>query len=148
MTVRTYAFAGLVLAPASGLALGVWAEFDDLNAPLLLGVATPAIALATLAAARLLRVHPTAVALAGALLGALTLGLSEGVYIAVHRARGGFLNFEAFDSQGEMAAALIAIHAAAGATLGLAVGASLALLLWAGRARGRNRPAARARTIS
>ena len=123
--------AGVLLAPGAGLALGVWAEFADLAPAVLLAVALPAIVVATLNAGRLLGGvrHPTVVAFAGLVFGVVTFGGTEGVYLAIHRLRGGSLNFESFDSQGEMAAALLAIHLGVGAVAGLGVGLGLALLL-------------------
>jgi len=123
--------AGLLLAPVAGVTLGLWAEFADLSPAVLLAVALPAIIVATLSAGVLLRAvgNAIAVVLAGLLAGVVTFGVTEGMYLAVHRLRGGFLNFEAFDSQGEMAAALLGIHLGVGAVTGLGVGTGLALLL-------------------
>jgi hypothetical protein len=132
------ALLGLLLSPIASALIAVWAEFADLNPPLLLAAALPAIVISTLSAGYLLRAGTIAHVAIGAAAGALTLGGAESGYVAIHLARGGFLNFERFDSQGEMAAALIGIHIAAGAAMGLAVGAVVAIsLLAASQARAR-----------
>jgi len=126
--------AGLLLAPVAGVALGVWTAFFDVGPAVLavlLTIASFAIVVATLSAGRLIGAerNPVALGLGGLLSGMMTLGVAGGVSLAIHRARGGFLNFEAFDSQGEMAAALLGIHLGVGAVAGLGVGMGLALLL-------------------
>ena len=72
------------------------------------------------------------VVLAGTTTGAVAVGLTEGVYVSAHLARGGFLNFEVFDSQWQMAVGLILFFAAFGAAAGLAMGSSVAIVLVVG----------------
>ena len=129
------ALAGILFAPSVALALGVWAEFGDLNPPVLFAVALPAITVSTLSLAYLARQFPwpLALVLAGVVVGTITFGLTEGTYLAIHLSRGGTLNFEAYDSQPAMALALLGIHVAVGSMVGLGVGAGLALLWFASR---------------
>lgn len=126
----------MLAAPLAGLAIGVWAEFANLSPLMLFAVAGPAILLATISAAYLARTlaRPIALILSGAALGVLTFGLAEGSYVAIHLSRGGFLNFERFDTQGEMAAALIGIHLAVGAMVGAALGAGAATFVLVAKA--------------
>lgn len=135
MLSRRQAFAAIVVAPLAGLGLGVWAEFADLNAPLLFAVALPAIIVSALSAASLVRglPGPLALLLAGVAVGTLTFALTEGTYLAIHFSRGGTVNFEGLGSQRAMALALLGIHVMAGAAIGAGVGAGLAALSMAGR---------------
>ena len=127
---RRQAIAGVVVAPIAALALGVWAEFADLNPPALLAVGLPAIIVSTVSAARALRstARPAALLLLGVALGTVTFAVTEGTYLAIHFSRGGTLNFESVDSQPAMALALLGIHVAVGALVGAGVGAGLAVL--------------------
>lgn len=122
------AWTGFLIAPAVGLGTGVWAEFADLTPTLLLAVAVPAMAVALIAGAwrAPLMERPALLVLVGAVLGMVTFLASEGSYLAIHRARGGVLNFEAFESQEAMAAGLLAVHAVVGTGVGLVVGAAVA----------------------
>ena len=127
----TLPLAAAALTLAVALLIGVWAEFADLGQALLVGVALPAIALSTFAAAlglaRTTRGRAIA-ALAGGVVIGTTLGvLGEGTYLALHFTRGGELNFEGLDSQGEMALALLGIHTLVGLSGGAIVGAALAV---------------------
>jgi hypothetical protein len=143
--VSTRALAAFAIGPAVGLGIGVWAEFADLSPPLLLAVATPAMAVALAGSAwrTTLMERPAMLIVAGAALGLLTFLASEGTYLAIHRAHGGFLNFEAFESQEAMAAGLLAVHAFVGTIVGLAVGAAVAGVALAARMRPRTRVRAR-----
>jgi hypothetical protein len=120
--------AGLHVVPAAALLLGVWAEFADLGAPLLLAVAVPAIVVSTASAAYVSGAaeRPAFVVLIGTLAGALTFAMTEGSYLALHLSRGGRLNFEGADSQQAMAAALLGIHVGVGALVGACVGVAMA----------------------
>lgn len=108
---------GIALVVFVALAVGVAAEFADLNQPVLVSIALPAIAGATwlVAGARATPLARAATALvAGVALG-LALGvIGEGSYLALHFARGGELSFEGYDSQRAMALALLAIHTLVG----------------------------------
>lgn len=143
MTTKSYALAGLFVAPAIGVALGVWAEFADLGPPVLLAIATPAIIVSTLSAGYLLGARPIAFVLIGGLIGLLTFTIAEGGYLALHYARGGsFEDLHVRDcchSAAPTVAMLLGIHVGVGATLGLAVGAGAAVLVGAGRAVGKVR---------
>lgn len=75
--------------------------------------------------------------LLGGALGLVTFLATEGLYLVIHHARGGFLNFEAFESQEAMAAGLLAVHAVVGTVLGLGLGVAVAGVAWLVRASGR-----------
>jgi hypothetical protein len=117
----------IALILTAALAIGVSAEFADLNQPVLIAIGLPAIAVsAVLASAALPVARPPAVFAAGVVAG-LALGVAgEGTYLALHFARGGELNFESYDTQREMALALLGIHTLVGLTGGVIVGAALA----------------------
>jgi len=129
----------IFVAPIAALALGVWAEFADLNPPALFAVALPAIIVSTVSAAYALRstARPVLLLLLGVALGTVVFAITEGTYLAVHYSRGGTLDFESVDSQPAMALALLGIHVAVGALVGAGVGAGLAVLAIAGRLLGR-----------
>ena len=122
--------AAFTLTIATAIAIGVWAEFADLGRPQLISVALPAIALATLAAAaglaRTTRGRAIAALASGVVIGTALGVLGEGTYLALHYARGGTLNFEGYNTQREMALALLGIHTLVGLTGGVIVGACLA----------------------
>lgn len=128
-----------MVAPAVGLGIGVWAEFADLSAPLLLAVALPAMAVALVGTAwrTAIAERPAMLVLLGGALGLVTFLATEGLYLVIHHARGGFLNFEAFESQEAMAAGLLAVHAVVGTVLGLGLGVAVAGVAWLVRASGR-----------
>lgn len=134
---KRYAKLGLVAAPAAGLGLGIWAEFADLGAPILLVVALPAMAISLASVAVLYDSRPPAMLIGGVLVGVATFAITEGTYLGLHRARGGFLNYEAYESQEAMAAALFAIHAGLGLAFGLGLGLAAALVAYVARMRGR-----------
>ena len=136
---RRQGIAGVIVAPVVALALGVWAEFADLNPPALFAVALPAIIVSTLSAAYALRstARPVVLLLLGVALGMATFAITEGSYLAIHFSRGGTLNFESVDSQPAMALALLGIHVAVGALVGAGIGAGLAALSIVSRLLGR-----------
>ncbi len=134
---------GILAAPITALGIGVWAEFADLSPPLLLAVAIPAMAVTLFSVASAFDLRPVAVFAAGAAVGFVTFAITEGLYLSLHYARGGFLNFEAYESQRAMAAALFGIHVGVGTVAGLAlgvVGALVAYVVGVGR-REASRPA-------
>ena len=128
---------GLLVAPVVALGIGVWAEFADLSPALLLAVALPAMAVTLFSVALVFDLRPVAVIAAGVAIGLMTFAITEGLYLSIHYARGGFLNFEAYESQRAMAAALFGIHVGVGAVAGLALGAAGALVAYAAGARRR-----------
>jgi hypothetical protein len=138
MISRRQALAGILVAPIVALAIGVWAEFAHLTAPVLFVVSVPAIVVSTVSAAYLTRRvrWPLALVLAGVVLGSITFGLAEGTHVAIHLARGDTLDFNAYHSEAAKAFALIGIHLAAGAMVGAGVGAGLAALWSASRLLG------------
>jgi hypothetical protein len=116
----------LLAAPAAAVSAGLaaeWLDFRELRVPLLLMVGAGVLLTAHAAFAGRRPMH--AAALTGAL-GIATWAAAESVYIVVHYATGGHLNFETFDSQPAQALALIAIHAG---FLGAPTGAAAAILL-------------------
>ena len=119
------------------LGIGVWAEFADLSASLLLAVALPAMAVTLLSVALALDLRPIAVIAAGAAIGLMTFAIVEGLYLSIHYARGGTLDFESLDSQAAMAAALFGIHVVVGTVAGLALGAAGAAVVYVAGARRR-----------
>ena len=128
---------GILAAPIAALGIGVWAEFAELSPPLLLLVAMPAIAVTLFSVAVAMDVKPPALVLAGAAVGFLTFAVAEGLYLSIHYARGGTLDFESLDSQAAMAAALFGIHVGVGTVAGLALGVAAALVAYAVKARRR-----------
>jgi len=130
---RPWVLAGLFVAPVVGLATGVWAEFAELGPPLLLAVATPAIIVSVLSAARITeRSQPIAVVLTGAAVGLLTFSMSAGLYIAFHYLRGG--GFDVNDDEaGGSAAMFFAVHVGVGAIVGLVIGVAVAALAYVAR---------------
>lgn len=126
---------GILTAPIVALAIGVWAEFADLSPPLLLAVAMPAMAVTLLSLVLAFDLRPVVVIAAGVVIGFTTFAISEGLYLAIHYARGGTLDFEALDSQAAMAAALFTIHIGVGIVAGLALGVAGALVVYAVGAR-------------
>jgi len=133
---------GILIAPIVALGIGVWAEFADLSPPLLLAVALPAMAVTLFSVALAFDLRPVAVIAAGAAIGLMTFAIVEGLYLSIHYARGGFLNYEAYESQRAMAVALFAIHVGVGTVAGLALGVVGALV--ASVAGARRRTASRA----
>ena len=115
---------GILTAPVVALGIGVWAEFADLSAPPLLAVAVPAMAVTLFSMALAFDLRPAAVIAAGAAIGLMTFAIVEGLYLSIHYARGGTLDFESIDSQAAMAAALFGIHVVVGTVAGLALGAA------------------------
>ncbi len=128
---------GVLAAPIVALGIGVWAEFADLSPPLLLAVALPAMALTLLSVALAFEMRPLPLLLTGVAIGLLTFALAEGLYLSIHYARGGTLDFESLDSQPAMAAALFGIHVAVGTLAGLALGCAGAVVAFALGVRGR-----------
>ena len=128
---------GILIAPIVALGIGVWAEFAELSPPLLLAVAMPAMAVTLFSAALAFNLRPVAVFTAGAVIGFVTFAITEGLYLSIHYARGGFLNYEAYESQRAMAAALFGIHAGVGTVAGLALGAAGAAVVFVVGARRR-----------
>lgn len=128
---------GLLTAPVVALGVGVWAEFADLSPALLLAVALPAMAVTLFSVALVFDLRPVAVMAAGVAIGLMTFAITEGLYLSIHYARGGFLNFEAYESQRAMAAALFAIHVGVGTVAGLALGAAGALVAYVAGVRRR-----------
>lgn len=127
---------GVLVAPVVALGIGVWAEFADLGPPLLLAVAVPAMAISLLSLAIVLELRPVALVAVGTTIGFATFAVTEGLYLSIHYARGGTLDFESLSSQPAMAAALFGIHVAVGIVAGLALGVAGALVAWAVAARG------------
>ncbi len=128
--VKQYVAWGFLAAPAAALTIGVWAEFADLGQVLLLAIAMPAMAvtLASLAAAS--GAKPAYLVVLGAAIGLATFAAAEGLYLTLHYARGGSLDFESIESQQAMAAALFGIHVAVGTVAGLALGCAGAVLAY------------------
>ena len=133
----------VLLVPAAGAVIGVWAEFADLNPPLLLAIAVPAIAVATVSAAHLTAAgaRPARYLLMGGALGLLMFALSESTYLVIHLSRGGTFDSDFGDSRAVTALTLLGIHVAVGAVTGLGVGAAVAVVTAAVRAMGRRAPA-------
>ena len=128
---KRFADRGVFVAPAVALGIGVWAEFADLTPLLLLAVALPAMTISLASMAVLFDLRPFALVFVGVAIGLMTFAIAEGLYLTIHYARGGTLDFESLDSQPAMAAALFGIHVAVGLILGLAlgvVGAALSVL--------------------
>ncbi len=121
---------GILVAPIVALGIGVWAEFADLSPPLLLAVAMPAMAVTLFSLATATGAKPLALVLAGAVVGFLTFAVAEGLFLSIHYARGGTLDFESIDSQAAMAAALFGIHVVVGTLAGLALGVAGALVAY------------------
>ena len=122
---------GVVAAPIVALGVGVWAEFADLSAFVLFVTVLPAMAVTLLSVALAFGTRPLAVIAVGAAIGLVTFGIVEGVYLSIHYARGGFLNYEAYESQRAMAIALFVIHATLGTLVGLGLGVSGAVVAYA-----------------
>lgn len=128
---------GILTAPIVAFGIGVWAEFADLSPPLLLTVAMPAMAVTLFSLATATGAKPLALVPAGAAVGLLTFAVAEGLFLTIHYARGGTLDFESIDSQAAMAAALFGIHVGVGTVAGLALGAAGALVAYVAGARRR-----------
>ena len=128
---------GILIAPVVALGIGVWAEFADLSPPLLLAVALPAMAVCLISLAIAFDLRPAALIVVGAAIGFATFAIAEGLYLSIHYARGGTLDFESLDSQPAMAAALFGIHVAVGTLAGLALGCAGAVVAFAVGVRGR-----------
>ena len=134
---------GVLAAPIVALGIGVWAEFADLSPPLLLAVALPATAVCLISLAIAFDLRPAALVVVGAAIGFATFAIAEGLYLSIHYARGGTLDFESLDSQLAMAAALFGIHVGVGTLAGLALGCAGAVAAFALGVRSRlaSRPA-------
>ncbi len=128
---------GILAAPFVALGSGVWAEFADLSPPLLLVVAMPAMAVTLFSLVMAFDLRPVAVVAAGLAIGLLTFAVAEGLFLSIHYARGGTLDFESLDSQAAMAAALFGIHVGVGTAAGLALGVAGALVAYGVEARRR-----------
>ena len=128
---------GILIAPIVALGIGVWAEFADLSPPLLLAVAFPAMTVCLISLTIAFDLRPIALAVVGAAIGFSTFAIAEGLYLAIHYARGGTLDFESLDSQSAMAAALFGIHVAVGTLAGLALGCAGAVVAFAVGVRAR-----------
>ena len=128
---------GILSAPIVALGIGVWAEFAELSPPLLLALAMPAMAVTLFSLAIGIGAKPLALVLMGAAIGFMTFAITEGLYLSIPHARGGFLNFEAYGSQRAMAAALFGIHVGVGTVAGLALGAAGAVVAYLAGARRR-----------
>lgn len=128
---------GILIAPIVALGIGVWAEFADLSPPLLLAVAFPAMTVCLISLAIAFDLRPIALAVVGAAIGFATFAIAEGLYLSIHYARGGTLDFESLDSQLAMAAALFGIHVAVGTLAGVALGCTGALVAYAVGVRAR-----------
>ncbi|MCH8007427.1 MAG: hypothetical protein IIC91_01045 [Chloroflexi bacterium] len=128
---------GILSAPIVALGIGVWAEFAELSPPLLLAVAMPAMAVTLFSLATAMGAKPLALVLVGAAVGLLTFAVAEGLFLTIHYARGGTLDFESLDSQAAMAAALFGIHVGVGTVAGLALGAAAAVVAYVAGARRR-----------
>ena len=128
---------GILSAPIVALGIGVWAEFAELSPPLLLAVAMPAMAVTLFSLAIGIGAKPLALVLVGAAVGLLTFAVAEGLFLTIHYARGGTLDFESLDSQAAMAAALFGIHVGVGTVAGLALGAAAAVVAYVAGARRR-----------
>ena len=124
---------GFLAAPAAALTIGVWAEFADLGPPLLLAIAMPAMAVSLASVATAMRAKPASLVVLGAAIGLATFAVAEGLYLTIHYARGGTLDFESLESQQAMAAALFGIHVAVGTLAGLALGCAGAVLAYVRR---------------
>ncbi len=122
---------GILAAPIAALGIGVWAEFADLSPPLLLAVAMPAMVVTLFSLAMVFDLRPVAMIAAGAAVGLLTFAVAEGLFLSIHYARGGTLDFESIDSQAAMAAALFGIHVGVGTAAGLALGVVGAVVAYA-----------------
>jgi hypothetical protein len=134
---RVEATLGVLLVPVVGVAIGVWAEFDDLGQGPLVAIATPAILVSTVSAAYLLgATRLLAFVALGALAGLSIFTLAEGLYLALHYALGGTLDVEGYDSQAAMAAVLFGVHVVVGTVLGFLCGVAVALVAAASRAFG------------
>ena len=128
---------GVLAAPIVALSIGIWAEFADLGPLLLLAVALPAMAVSGISVALAYGARPLALVLTGAAVGFATFAIAEGLYLSIHYARGGTLDFESLNSQPAMAAALFGIHVAVGILAGLALGCAGAVVAYVAAARGR-----------
>ena len=128
---------GILVAPVVALGIGVWAEFADLSPALLLAVAMPAMAVTLFSVALGFDLRPIAVFAAVAAIGLMTFAITEGLYLSIHYARGGTLDFESIDSQAAMAAVLFGIHVGVGTVAGLALGAAGAVVKYVAGARRR-----------
>jgi hypothetical protein len=128
------AVVGVLLAPVTGLAIGVWAEFADLGPALLLAVATPAMAVSLASASRVWRLdgRPVALVLAGVATGLLTFALAAATYIVLHLLRGGGLDLNG-DDDGGSAGVFVIVHVVVGALAGLVLGVCGGVLAYAGR---------------
>ncbi|MCI0777771.1 MAG: hypothetical protein J4N95_06300 [Chloroflexi bacterium] len=129
------AMLGILVAPVVALGIGAWAEFADLSPALLLAVALPAMTVTLFSVALAFDLRPVLVIAAGAAIGLMTFAITEGLYLSIHYARGGTLDFESIDSQAAMAAALFGIHVGVGTVAGLALGAVGALVAYVAGAR-------------
>ena len=128
---------GILSAPIVALGIGVWAEFAELSPPLLLALAMPAMAVTLFSLAIGIGAKPLALVLMGAAIGFMTFAITEGLYLSIHYARGGTLDFESIDSQAAMAAVLFGIHVGVGTVAGLALGAAAAAVAYLAGARRR-----------
>ncbi len=130
----------MLTAPIVALGIGVWAEFAELSPPLLLAVALPAMAVSVISVAAGYGVRSLALVLAGVAVGFATFAIAEGLYLSIHYARGGTLDFESLHSQPAMAAALFGIHVAVGTVAGLGLGVAGAVVAYTTRLWGRGGP--------
>jgi hypothetical protein len=126
---------GVLAAPIVALGIGIWAEFADLSPSLLLAVALPAMTVTLFSVALAYEARPLAVLAGGIATGLLTFAIAEGLYLSIHYARGGTLDFESLDSQPAMAAALFGIHVAVGTLAGLGLGIAGAIVAYVTRRR-------------
>ena len=134
MNARSYATIGLFAAPAVAIAIGVWAEFAELTPPLLLAVATPAMAVSLLSAAYLRRLatRSLTIVLLGAAIGLLTFSMAAGLYIAIHYARTSGFDLDE-DSDGGSAAVFFFVHVVVGTVAGVVLGVLGAVVAWVAR---------------
>ncbi len=137
MHMRRYLLLGVLIAPTVAVGTGIWAEFADLDARTLFAVVLPAMVVTLLSVALLLELRPGGVVIAGTARGFVTFAIVGGLYLWIHQARGGFLNYEAYESQRAMAIALFVIHAALGTAVGLGLGCAGAVVAFAVGVRGR-----------
>lgn len=141
---KTVAGKGVWAAPVVALAIGVWAEFADLTQLMLLAVAVPAMAVTLYSVAVRFRLssRPVMLVLAATAIGLGTFAIAEGLYLAIHYARGGTLDFESLDSQTAMALALFGVHVGVGTVAGLALGVLSLGVVFFGTLTRRQRPPA------
>ena len=125
----------MLTAPIVALGIGIWAEFADLSPTLLLAVALPAMTVTIFSVAFAYEARPLALLTGGIAIGLLTFAIAEGLYLSIHYARGGTLDFESLDSQPAMAAALFGIHVAVGTLAGLGLGIAGAIVAYVTRRR-------------